>query len=59
MEGNIDNSINHGSSPYVFHLNGQNHHKIGLLLPIESNKLKFTQLYIYDTDNEVSKKSVV
>ena len=53
MGGQIDYEINRqGGAPYVFCLNGQNHHKIGTLLPKDNNP-KFAQLYIYDTENEV------
>ena len=38
---------------YLFHLNGQNYHRIGSLLPIEGEKPTFTQLYNHDTDNEI------
>ena len=37
----------------MFRLNGQNHHLIGSLLPVEGSKPKFAQLYIFDTENEV------
>ena len=49
----VDRSINNGTDTYVFHLNGQNYHRIGSLLPIEGEKPTFAQLYNYDTDNEI------
>ena len=33
LGGNIDHSVNNGTAPYVFRLNGQNHHIIGSLIP--------------------------
>lgn len=36
MGGNVDKTINDGRGPYVFRINGQNHHKIGSLLPIDN-----------------------
>ena len=51
--GTVDNSVNNGNGPYVYHINGLNHHKINTLLPMERKQPKFTQIYIYDTDNEV------
>lgn len=48
MGGKIDNEINNGRGPYVFRLNGQNHPKIGSLLP-PIGCPKFARLYIYDT----------
>ncbi|XP_022003685.1 uncharacterized protein LOC110901147 [Helianthus annuus] len=53
MGGRIDKTINRGNAPYVFRLSGQNYHTIGSLLPDDGNEPKFSQLYIYDTDNEI------
>ncbi|XP_035838299.1 uncharacterized protein LOC118485895 [Helianthus annuus] len=53
MGGRIDKTINRGNAPYVFRLSGQNYHTIGSLLPEDGNDPKFSQLYIYDTDNEI------
>lgn len=52
--GSVDNSINNGGGPYVYRLNGVNHHLFGSLIPNDGKQLKFCQLYIYDTKNEVS-----
>ncbi|KAI9124864.1 hypothetical protein K1719_004191 [Acacia pycnantha] len=57
MGGRVDHSINSkGGGPYSFVLSGQNHHFIGSLLPSEGNPPVYAQLYIYDTDNEVSNR---
>jgi hypothetical protein len=56
MGGKIDSSINRGNAPFVFRLSGQNYHSIGSLLPESGAKPRFSQLYIYDTDNEVSNR---
>ncbi|KAI9118834.1 hypothetical protein K1719_010279 [Acacia pycnantha] len=57
MGGRIDHSINSkGGGPYSFVLSGQNHHFIGSLLPPEGNPPVYAQLYIYDTDNEISNR---
>nr|XP_023920302.1 uncharacterized protein LOC112031817 isoform X2 [Quercus suber]XP_023920309.1 uncharacterized protein LOC112031817 isoform X2 [Quercus suber]XP_023920315.1 uncharacterized protein LOC112031817 isoform X2 [Quercus suber]XP_023920320.1 uncharacterized protein LOC112031817 isoform X2 [Quercus suber] len=53
MGGKVDRTVNDGNGPYVFRLNGQNHHLIGSLLPVEGSEPKFAQLYIFDTENEV------
>ncbi|XP_020090993.1 uncharacterized protein LOC109712000 isoform X3 [Ananas comosus] len=53
MGGQIDSTINQGGGPYVFKLHGQNCHMIGSLLPTQGSRPRFSQLYIYDTDNEV------
>ncbi|KAI9121462.1 hypothetical protein K1719_008495 [Acacia pycnantha] len=57
MGGRVDHSINSkGGGPYTFVLSGQNHHFIGSLLPPEGKAPVYAQLYIYDTDNEVSNR---
>ncbi|XP_020105809.1 uncharacterized protein LOC109722257 [Ananas comosus] len=52
----IDSEINKKSGPYVFRISGQNHHRMGSLLPIDGERPKFAQLYIYDTENEVDNR---
>ena len=54
--GKIDASMNNGYSPPQFILNGQNYYLIGSLLPEDGSKPKFAQLYIYDTENEMSNR---
>ncbi|XP_076907332.1 uncharacterized protein LOC143563739 [Bidens hawaiensis] len=56
MDGKVDSSINRGNAPFVFRISGQNYHSIGSLLPENGSKPKFSQLYIYDTKNEVSNR---
>ncbi|XP_057763584.1 uncharacterized protein LOC130984698 [Arachis stenosperma] len=46
-------SVNDGSGPPQFIITGQNYHWIGSLLPDPSQKPKFVQLYIYDTQHEI------
>ena len=53
IRGKIDRSINQGEGPPQFILHGQNFHKIGFLLPSNGQHPKFSQLYIYDTENEI------
>ncbi|KAK1355180.1 hypothetical protein POM88_048436 [Heracleum sosnowskyi] len=54
--GNVDHSINTGRGPYIYRLNGQNHHVFGSLIPDDGETPKFCQLYIYDTTNEVNNR---
>lgn len=54
--GKVDHSINCGGSPYVYRLNGQNHHLFGSLIPEKGDDPKFCQLYIYDTENEIANR---
>ncbi|KAM3739279.1 hypothetical protein ACB098_08G012800 [Castanea mollissima] len=56
MGGKIDSRINDGRHPYIFKLNGQNHHRIGTLLPNDGQHPQFAQLYFYDTENEVENR---
>ncbi|KAI3821177.1 hypothetical protein L1987_08736 [Smallanthus sonchifolius] len=58
MGGKIDRSINRGSTPSIFRLSGQNYHCMGSLLPSNGSKPKFSQLYIYDTENEISNRQI-
>ncbi|XP_021995336.1 uncharacterized protein LOC110892485 [Helianthus annuus] len=56
MGGKVDNKINRGNAPYVYRLSGQNYHSMGSLLPEDGDEPKFSQLYIYDTENEVENR---
>ncbi|KAL3625913.1 hypothetical protein CASFOL_030442 [Castilleja foliolosa] len=56
MGGKVDHNINRGSGPPIFRLHGQNYHLIGCLLPEDGAAPKFAQMYIYDTDNEVTNR---
>ncbi|GAU39679.1 hypothetical protein TSUD_320920 [Trifolium subterraneum] len=56
MGGKINTSFNDGNGPPMFVLNGENYHQIGSLLPPPGKPPKFAQLYIYDTDNEISNR---
>ncbi|KAF7820696.1 uncharacterized protein G2W53_026151 [Senna tora] len=57
MGGKVDHSINNSKRPYVFRLHGQNMHLLGSLLPENDEQPKFSQLYMYDTDNEISNRA--
>ena len=54
--GKVESSINDGFRPPQFILHGQNYHRIGSLLTESGSTPKFAQLYIYDTQNEVSNR---
>ncbi|XP_074356817.1 uncharacterized protein LOC141696591 [Apium graveolens] len=54
--GRIDHSVNCGGAPYIYRLNGQNHHLFGSLIPDEGQPPKFCQLYIYGTANETNNR---
>ncbi|XP_074377954.1 uncharacterized protein LOC141719463 isoform X2 [Apium graveolens] len=54
--GKVDRAINKGGAPNCFKVRGQNLHFIGSLLPEEGENPKYCQLYIYDTENELSNR---
>lgn len=56
MGGKVDHEINKHGGPYVFRINGQTYHLLGSLCPEDGEKPKFAQLYIHDTENEVSNR---
>lgn len=56
MGATVDRTINNGSAPYVFKINGVVHHKIGSLLLAQGRRPQFAQLYIYDPENEIQNR---
>ncbi|XP_058761708.1 uncharacterized protein LOC131635112 [Vicia villosa] len=52
----LDNKFNNGRGPPMIRIQGQCCHRIGSLLPLDGQRPKFAQLYIYDTENEVSNR---
>ncbi|XP_074327708.1 uncharacterized protein LOC141665621 [Apium graveolens] len=54
--GTVDTSINNGGGPYIYRLNGQNHHVFGALIPDDDYTPEFCQLYIYDTENKLANR---
>ncbi|XP_057720315.1 uncharacterized protein LOC130934798 [Arachis stenosperma] len=52
----IDRGVNNGIAPPIFKLAGQNYYSIGSLLPSDSLRPTFAQLYIYDTENEIENR---
>ncbi|XP_035831966.1 uncharacterized protein LOC110870312 [Helianthus annuus] len=56
MGGKVDSKINKGNAPFIYRISGENYHTLGSLLPKQGDQPKFAQLYIYDTNNEVSNR---
>lgn len=52
----MDTDIGKGRGPPTLRLHGQTCHRIGSMLPLAGQRPKFAQLYIYDTDNEISNR---
>ncbi|XP_021974539.1 uncharacterized protein LOC110869606 [Helianthus annuus] len=59
LGGKVDKSYQRGKGPYVFRLQGQNYHRMGSLLPEDGEEPRFSQLYIYDSQNEVVNRQKV
>jgi len=56
MGAKVIDSINDGHGPYVFKISGQICHRVGSLIPSEGCRPEYAQLYIFDTDHEVSNR---
>lgn len=54
MGARIDQAINRCGGPYVFQICGQVYHRIGSLVLCANSPPRFVELYIYDTENEVT-----
>jgi hypothetical protein len=56
LGGKVDKGYRRGRGPYVFRMQGQNYHRMGSLLLNNGEQPKFSQLYIYDSQNEVENR---
>ncbi|XP_057248262.1 uncharacterized protein LOC125493694 [Beta vulgaris subsp. vulgaris] len=56
MGGRIIGPTTKGRGPYNYKIGGQNHHLIGTLLPADGARPKFSELYIYDTEDEIKNR---
>ncbi|OMO61834.1 DNA helicase PIF1, ATP-dependent [Corchorus capsularis] len=54
MGAKVDASVNRGRGPFIFRVNGRNYHLISSLLPLEGQRPKFAQMYMYDGDEEIN-----
>ncbi|XP_072074046.1 uncharacterized protein [Arachis hypogaea] len=52
----IDRGISQARGPPTFILCGENYHLMGSLIPPEKNIAKFSQLYVFDTQNEIENR---
>jgi hypothetical protein len=53
---NFDNNFGGGRGPPTIRIQGQPCHRIGSMLPLPGQTPKYSQLYIYDTENEVANR---
>jgi hypothetical protein len=56
MGTKVIESINDGHGPYVFKISGQVHHRIGSMIPTPGSHPGYAQLYLFDTEHEVSNR---
>jgi hypothetical protein len=56
MGAKVINSVNDCHGPYVFMISGQVCHIIGSLIPSHGAHPKYAQLYLFDTEHEVSNR---
>ncbi|XP_022018850.1 uncharacterized protein LOC110918879 [Helianthus annuus] len=59
MGGKVDHTVNRGNGPFCYRISGENYHSTGSLLPEDGDQPKFCQLYIFDTENELSNRQSV
>ncbi|XP_035840374.1 uncharacterized protein LOC110914289 [Helianthus annuus] len=59
MRGKVDHKINKGNAPFIYRISGQNYHCMGSLRPSNGQQPKFSQLYIYDTENEITNRQTL
>lgn len=60
LGGKCDRSVPKGCGPLkMFVLQGENYHLMGSLKPPPGNTAKFGQLYIVDTENEVTNRASI
>lgn len=52
----VDHSVNLRPGPYVFKISGQICHNIGSFCPPSGQKPRFLQMYVYDTEHELSNR---
>jgi hypothetical protein len=56
MGARIIDSVNNGHGPYVFKISGQVCYRIGSLIPSPFTLPEYAQLYLFDTEHEVSNR---
>ncbi|CAF1748470.1 unnamed protein product [Brassica oleracea var. botrytis] len=59
LGGKFDHSAPKGSGPKMIVLQGENYHLMGSLKPPAGDPAKFGQLYIVDTENEVTNRASI
>ncbi|KAK1402506.1 hypothetical protein POM88_002111 [Heracleum sosnowskyi] len=53
---NVDREINNGGGPYVYRISGEVYHQIGSLHPEGSKKAVFSQIYMYDNQQQLEER---
>ncbi|GJT06054.1 hypothetical protein Tco_0840516 [Tanacetum coccineum] len=56
MGGKVDDMVNYGRGLFCYRIHDENYHRVGSLLPGTDKTPKFAQLYIFDTENEITNR---
>lgn len=56
FESDVDEDVDKGRDPYAFKITGQIFRWIRSICPEDNNARRFLQLYIYETENELSNR---
>ncbi|KAK1378941.1 hypothetical protein POM88_025685 [Heracleum sosnowskyi] len=54
--GEIDNRYNHGGGPFVYRIFGDYYHQIGSLYPVDGEKPVYSQIYMFDNQQEIESR---
>ncbi|GJY51737.1 hypothetical protein Tco_0442584 [Tanacetum coccineum] len=52
----VDDIVNYGCGPFCYRIHVENYHRLGSLLPQTGKTPMFAQLYIFDTNNEITNR---
>ncbi|GJV95240.1 putative PIF1 DNA helicase/replication protein A1-like protein [Tanacetum coccineum] len=54
--GKVDKTVNNGHGPWIYRMEGENYHLMPSLGPKNKDIPKFSQLYIFDNQNEIQNR---
>nr|GEX51378.1 hypothetical protein [Tanacetum cinerariifolium] len=54
--GKVDKTVNNGRGPWIYRMQGENYHLMPSLGPKDNDIPKFSQLYIFDNQNEIQNR---
>ncbi|GKB11365.1 retrotransposon protein, putative, ty1-copia subclass [Tanacetum coccineum] len=56
--GKVDKTVNNGHGPWIYRMQGENYHLMPSLGPKDNGIPKFSQLYIFDNQNEIQNRFI-